>query len=249
MAVVEQTVDLIGDEALCDMLLTKVIPNGFPVDLNDEISKKVRRYAFFQMEQLQSVRLVNVTSIDEGAFRSCTSLKSVEIEKCTQIGQYAFTNCGALESVHFPNVVNCSTSVFSLDGSVEDHLKTAIFEKLSYVTGYMFSRRTALEVLYIPRAWTINEYGLQNCSSLAKIDLPSMQVARNRAFTGCSGMQVINIGPKLNSIEPYAFIGLPEGCVVNMELEEGSISGAPWGGTNVIFNYGVPYSGDVPIPE
>ena len=58
---------------------------------------------------------------------------------------------------------------------------------------------------------------------------------------------MINFGKK-SSMNNTALKGLPEGCVVNVPWEEGEVSGAPWGGTGVIINYGVPYSGTVPMP-
>ena len=87
------------------------------------------------------------------------------------------------------------------------------------------------------------------CPAIRQIDLPSVKNIYNGIISGCSSLEVINIGPDITSINASAFQGAPEGLVINLPVAEGSISGAPWGATNAVINYEVPYAGSVPMPE
>ena len=84
---------------------------------------------------------------------------------------------------------------------------------------------------------------------MEQVDLPSIVTLGGGTFQYCSAMEVVNIGPGITSINATAFINAPAGLVINLPIAEGVISGAPWGATDVIINYEVPYAGTVPIPE
>ena len=83
---------------------------------------------------------------------------------------------------------------------------------------------------------------------MTQIDLPSIETIGAYAFSSCGRLEVVNMGPNIRSINGNTFKNAREGLVINFPFEEGAISGAPWGGIDVVFNYGVPYSGDVPMP-
>lgn len=63
MAVVEKTVDIIGDEAFSDMILAKAVPENYPVDMYDDLATSLREYALYAMTGLQSVRFTSVTKV------------------------------------------------------------------------------------------------------------------------------------------------------------------------------------------
>ena len=68
------TVDVIGDEELCNRIISRTV-----TEYKDN----------------------GVTSIGGFAFRDCTGLTSVDIPAVTSIGEYAFYNCTSLPSITF----------------------------------------------------------------------------------------------------------------------------------------------------
>ena len=109
MAVVEKTVDIIGDEGFCDMILAKAVPENYPVDMYDDLATSLRQYALYAMTGLQSVKLSNVTKVGNYSLASCASLKSIDMEKCTQVGDNAFYDCLELDSIDMPLLSSAST--------------------------------------------------------------------------------------------------------------------------------------------
>ena len=79
MAVVEKTVDIIGDERFTALLLEKTIPDDCPVDLYDEVVQQVRSYAMYKMDKLQSVIFPRVTTVGNYAFYGCATLQKAEM--------------------------------------------------------------------------------------------------------------------------------------------------------------------------
>lgn len=249
MAVVEQTVDIIGDDALCDVILSKSVPEGYPVDLYDESATFLRDYALMYMDGLQSVRFTNVKEVGTSALHTCSSLMSIDMEKCTRIGNYAFQNCKELVNVNMPALESASPNAFSMPyNNEEDNLKTINLPSLRSVPDTFFGYRRTLENVIVPKAYALVSNAFCGCSGIHKLDFPSVTVVRSTPFRGCTHLEVINFGKVVSDMSDTAFKELPEGCVINMVQAEGEVSGAPWGGTGVIINYEVPYCGDVPMP-
>lgn len=248
MAVVERTVDIIGDDALCDIILTKTIPDNCPVDFYDDITTSLRSTAFQGMTRLQSVRFTKVKSVSSTAFEGCTALKTADLEMCTSIESNCFTMCGALEEVNLPLLTSAGVNAFRMNSGMENHLTRIELPELKTVQGYTFDYRSALETVIIPKVTSLSSNAFNYNTGITQLDLPSVTSVGQSAFNECSSMEVINFGKKVTTMNSSALRGLPEGTVINVPWAEDEVSGAPWGGTGVVINYGVPYSGTVPMP-
>lgn len=171
------------------------------------------------------------------------------MEKCTQVGDNAFYDCLELDSVEMPLLQSAITRSFALSSANgQDKLKTLNLPKLSSFGGSMLANRKNLETVVAPKATQVGVNSFYGCTSLTQIDLPSVVTVNSEPFKNCTGLQVINFGKTVTSMNASAFGSMPDGVIINVPWAEDEVSGAPWGGTGVIINYDVPYSGTVPMP-
>lgn len=247
MAVVEKTIDILGDETFSAFIISREIPEGYPVDIYDEAVKTLKNYALRGLSGVQSYNFPLVTTVGAWALAACRDLVNVTLPQCTSftgngglrentklenvelpllrtVSEYAFTNCQKLRTISLPSLTSCSTG--------------------------MFFGCTVLDAVSLPKLQSMGNNTFYTCPAIRQIDLPSVKTIGSGQINGCSSLEVINIGPNITSINAAAFQGAPEGLVINLPVAEGAISGAPWGATNnIIINYDTPYAGSVPIPE
>ena len=155
MAVVEKTVDIIGDDAFCDIILKKTIPDDCPVDFYDDITTSFRSTVFQSMARVQSIRFSKLKSIGNSAMESVPTLKTIDLEKCTSIGSNSFSGCIALEEVNLPLLTSADASAFRISIGKENYLTSIELPELRSVPAYLFAYRTALETVIIPKASTL----------------------------------------------------------------------------------------------
>ena len=113
----------------------------------------------------------SVTSIEEGAFESCSNLTIITIpESVMSIGEGAFHNCSSLTSITIP------------EGS-----------QLTSIVNHAFFDCSSLTSITIPESVTsIGEWAFCRCSSLTTITIPeNVTSIGNIAFAGCSSLTVI----------------------------------------------------------
>ena len=126
MAVVEKTVDLIGDDALCDIILSRNVPEGFPTDLYDDTVKYIKMQALYYVSGLTSVTFENVTSISQESISHCPNLKKIVMPKLGAIYTSGIRENPELEELECPLVETISNYGLSLNTK----LKSAVFPKL-----------------------------------------------------------------------------------------------------------------------
>jgi hypothetical protein len=117
------------------------------------------------------VVVYSVTSIGDGAFRSCSGLTSITIpSSVTSIGELAFSGCSGLTSVTIPNSV---TSI-----------GWAAFDGCSGLTSITFGNGVI----------SIGDFAFSGCTSLTSITIPSSVTSiGTHPFFDCSGLQSIVI--------------------------------------------------------
>ena len=158
----------------------------------------------------------NVTSIDNGAFSSCSSLASITLPAgVTSIGNSAFGNCYSLASIVIPDGFN------SIDNYVFQNCYSlasiAIPDSVPSIGDYDFRNCSSLASITIPDGVTsINNNAFQACSSLASITIPDgVTSIGSNAFNNCYGMRYYDFSactaiPALSNTN--AFNGIPSDC-------------------------------------
>ena len=101
------TVDVLGDDAVCDGIITKTL-----TEYLDNTIVSIGEYALYNCTALINVNLPIVTSIGLFGFYSCSSLKTANLSLVELIDNYAFYNCLSLESIYIPLVANIGKSAF-----------------------------------------------------------------------------------------------------------------------------------------
>ena len=247
MAVVEKTIDILGDETLSAFIISREIPEGYPVDVYDEAVTSLKSYALRGMKGMQSINLPNVTTLGSHALAYCSDLTSVFLPLCTTIPNTgAIRECPNLDNVELPLLKSASEYAFL----GPNKLRSISLPSLTSCSTGIFFSCSLLESVSLPKLQSMGNNTFYSCPAIRQIDLPSVKTIGSNQITGCTSLKVINIGPSITSINAQAFQNAPEGLVINLPVAEGAISGAPWGATNnIIINYDTPYAGTVPIPE
>ena len=247
MAVVEKTIDILGDETFSAFIISRTIPEGNPVDVYDEAVKSLKGYALRGMKGMQSINLPNVTTIGTHALANCPDLVTVSFPACiTFPNTGVLRECLKLENIDLPLLQ--TTADYAFLGAAK--LRSISLPSLKSCSTGIFFGCTLLETVSLPRLSSMGSNTFYSCPAIRQIDLPSVKTINSNQISGCTSLEVINIGPNITSINATAFQNAPEGLVINLPVAEGAISGAPWGATNnIIINYDTPYDGAVPIPE
>lgn len=246
MAVVEKTIDILGDELLSAFIISRQVPEGYPVDFYDEVVKSLKGYALRGLRGVQSINLPYVTTIGTHAIMGCPDLVSVSLPLCTTMpASGAMRENTKLENVDLPLLK--STGEYALLGCVK--LRTVSLPSLTSCGTGLFFGCSILDSVSLPKLATVGNNTFYTCPSLTQIDLPSAKTIGSGIISGCNSLEVINIGPSITSINAQAFQNAPAGLVINIPKAEGELANAPWGATNAVINYNTPYAGTVPIPE
>lgn len=243
MAVVEKTIDILGDEAFSAWLLSKNHQEGWPVDIYDEVVPSLCQYAMYKLGGVQSVKFTRVTQCNAYSMANCNDLVSVDLPACTSFADNVLRSCSHLTTLILPELQSVGQYCFTYCVALEE---INLPKLTSAASAGVFQECTSLRTVILPSLKTMGNAMFHGCSSLERIDLPSIESIRSNVFT--ASVEVINLGPNIASISSDAFSRTQAGVVINLPVAEGVISGAPWGAPDAVINYEVPYSGDVPIP-
>lgn len=143
------TVDVIGDDAVCDGIITKTL-----TEYLDNRITSIGDYALYNCVLLTKVDLPNATSIGLFGFYGCSSLKTVNLPLAELIDNYAFYNCRALEFIHIPMATTIGKSAFydcsaitSIDMPFVTSIDTKAFNNCSTLTTVILRSETMCELI------------------------------------------------------------------------------------------------------
>ncbi|MCL2043597.1 MAG: leucine-rich repeat domain-containing protein [Treponema sp.] len=187
--------------------------------LYNKTATSLIRYPAGKTTEIYSIQ-DGVTSIENEAFRNCSSLISVIIpDSVITIGNFAFSGCTAMTSITIPdNVVNVGDSAFS--GCI-GLISISLPDNVVNIGAYAFYNCRKLSSINLGNSITTirtNTFG--GCTDLTGITFPeSVTTIENSAFISCSNFTGIFIGKNITFIGEHAFWG-------NIQLTSVTFEGA-----------------------
>lgn len=180
------TADILGEQETLDGLITHTLEN-----LEDNRITRIRQYAFYQNDVIESVILPNATNIGAYAFaqcynletvnlsniransitsymfQNCYKLKTLNISDLRYINTYGLNSCYSLNSVNLSNIVNIQT-----DGLSNSGFGSIILPNCTSFGQYMISG-SRVSVVDISNQITIPNYAFADAYSLVHLILRS----------------------------------------------------------------------------
>ena len=200
-------------------------------EINLPDSLKYLGRAFTGCTNLKNIVIPDsVTELDEGCFGLCDFLESVTIGSgVTEIPHSAFYHCSNLEAVTVRgNVTSIARAAFSDCTSLQ---AIELPDTLKEIGNMAFYNCASLSSLRIPKGVAIGSFAFAHCSSLTSVNIsgtvapkllkfakagrrlltagsdPEATSVGQHAFYGCSGLDSVLIGSKVNEIGGGAFGG------------------------------------------
>ena len=178
--------------------------------IGDEV-QQIPNYLMYEQIFLKSVTIGNsVTSIGEGAFRSCTRLTSVTIpNSVTSIGKYAFDGCTGLTSV----VWNAKNFGDFSDNSrpFKDLTNIKTFEvgnEVERIPAYLCYGLTGLTSVTIGNSVTeIGTEAFSGCSALTSV-VWNAKNCSDFSFNGFTNIKTFEFGSEVERIPARLCYGL-----------------------------------------
>lgn len=143
------TVDSIGDAAICKSILHKTLDA-----ITDTYCEMVGGYAFYGFPALHTAIFANAKRIEQYAFAHCSKLETIKVPLSENVGYFSFYECEKLKEADFPCVTSVSTYAFK--GCIA--LKTLILRSgtLATLSGVNALGDTPIEkgkgCIYVPSA-------------------------------------------------------------------------------------------------
>lgn len=177
-------------------------------------SLKTIGYDAFAESGLSSIEIPdNVTTMEERAFRHCTSLASVEIGKnLKEIPAYAFARCGALTDIRIPETV--AGIGYSAFGDCTSLTSVEIPDGVASIGAWAFSGCSQLASVRIGKALTaMEEYAFEDCTALTSVQWDAVDFQGQCRFP--STLTDVAFGPEVERV-PY---GICSSCAQLAHVE------------------------------
>ena len=224
----------------CRSLTEIVIPDSVTEIRGEWYEYDHHSSAFSGCTSLAKVKLSNnLTIIEAGTFRDCTSLTEILIpDSVAEIGKFAFSGCTSLSKVKLSNNLtiieegtfcDCTSlkEIVIPDSVTEIRGEWYEYDRHSSA----FSGCTSLAKVKLSNNLTIIEAGtFRDCTSLTEIVIPdSVTEIGGHAFSGCTSLTEIVIPDSVTSIGWCAFSGCTSLSKVKLSnslmiIEEGTFS-------------------------
>ena len=201
----------------CRSLTEIVIPDSVTEIRGEWYEYDHHSSAFSGCTSLAKVKLSNnLTIIEAGTFRDCTSLTEILIpDSVTEIGKDAFSGCTSLTKVKLSNnltIIEVATfrDCTSLAEIVIPDSVTEIRGKGDYYNDNgAFSGCTSLKEIVIPDSVAeIGKFAFSGCTSLSKVKLSNnLTIIEEGTFCDCTSLKEIVIPDSVTEIGESAFSG------------------------------------------
>lgn len=194
--------------------LTAITIKGVHADNKGVETKKIPSGMFDGCTSLADITVVeSVESIDNYAFRNCTSLNfdSINFGEVTKIGSNVFQNCEKMTAIALPKLTSLgSTSTLA----VKITSNVAVFSGCTRLT--TVSLGSGVTVL--------GKNVFFNCSALTTVLMPGVTQIGQYAFAGCSGLTSLTLTSAVTAVDANAFDGWIETQTINLpDYEEGNL--------------------------
>lgn len=154
MAKFINTIDVLGDDVVVDSIIDRTI-----AEFRDDVLTKIGGYAF----------------------AGCTTLTEVELPNVTTIGLYPFHKCTSLKSINMPMLVTIEGAYNPAFNGLTS-LKSIRLDNLEETKQQLLSGCPALVDVYAPKITVLANGTFQNCTNLARLDMPVLSVIQINAF-------------------------------------------------------------------
>ena len=213
----------------------------------------LERAEFINCYNLSSVIIPpNVTTLENGAFKSCNLQHIIIPKSVTSIGEDVFYGNGALEDVCVEN----GNPVFDSRNDCHAMIETAtnklirggshsvIPDGIVAIASKAFMGCKGLESLVIPESVTsIGEQAFWGCSNLTTVNIPEHVTALNyMVFSGCSALTEITVPPSVTSMKEYVFNLCSSLTTVNFLASVTSISTGAFKECTALASFAIPES-------
>lgn len=139
-----------------------VIPEGAFMnsaisEANVDVPLKIGKNAFYECNGLVNINFIDLSKLDDGAFRGLDSLREVYINKLTVLPKGAFSTCEKLEHIHLLDT--------------------------EYIDSNAFENCSSLQLVELPLAKTVYSNAFSGCDSLYELTLESATGFEPEAYT------------------------------------------------------------------
>ena len=168
------------------------------IAIGDKITA-IGAYAFMGCDRFYAITIpASVTTICQGAFRSCTSLETIDLSNAINlktINSEAFYYCHNLNEVTIPsNVISIGSYAFSECISLK---RVTLLNGVQEIGSAAFMDCNSLKYVDIPKSVTkIDASAFAFCSTLGNIAIPaSVKEIGQSAFNACINLKTITFAP------------------------------------------------------
>jgi hypothetical protein len=181
MAEFQNTIDLLGDEAVTKALVERTI-----TEFNDNI----------------------ITKVGNRAFQYAKQLTSIDLPLVTEMGGYAFGNCPNLVSINLPSYRSVVVGGSTTSGHFQycEKLKSVTLPNLTSVASQMFQRCYALETLDLYKATRIQSDSITYCGALKYLVLRSETLCAISSASAVNGTPFASVKAGGTLLAPRALV-------------------------------------------
>ena len=142
------TTDLLGDDAVCDGIIDRSLP-----EYADNRITSIGEYTFYNCANMTKIDLPNVISVGVFSFYGCSAVQTINLPVAVEIGNYAFYNEYAMESIYIPvatslgkSSIRYCTSLPKIDLPKAMFIDTYAFYNCSALTAVILRSPTMCEL-------------------------------------------------------------------------------------------------------